>query len=94
MKIEGLFILKAFADHNSNLAQIIGLTIIELKSVSLKEKLITRISSYLYSVLKSPHCVVNGKINASVIIVFVTCKILSIWSHPLKAHLFQYYCYS
>ena len=38
MKIEDLFILKAFADHNSNLAQMFGLTIIELKSGEFKRK--------------------------------------------------------
>ena len=98
--IEDSFILKAFADHNSNVVQIIGLTINKLKNGGVRRKadyqdfllsLKRFLKVLLHSVLRSPHCVVNGKINASINIAFVFCKILSIWSHPLKAPLFQYY---
>ena len=38
MTIEDLFILKAFADHNSNVVQIIGLTIYKLKNGGVRRK--------------------------------------------------------
>ena len=76
------------------MVQIIGLTINKLKNGEVRRKADYRISSYLslqwfqkallHNVLRSPLCKVNGEINALIIIVFVICKILSIWSHPLK----------
>ena len=77
--------LKAFADHNSNVVQNIGLTINRLEHCGIRTK-----ANYLNNDFKSLtskccgkcHCVEKERNNAS--FVLVICKILLIWSHPLR----------
>ena len=70
MKIENSFILMTFADHNSNVTQIIGLTIHKLKNGGARRKadyhdfLISTVISkgLLHSILRCPICVVKDKL--------------------------------
>ena len=74
--------LKALEDHNSNVVQNIGL-------INCNTGIRTK-ANYLYNDFKglTPkccgkcHCVVKGKLNVS--FVLVICKMLLIWSHPLR----------